>query len=101
MAETFLKALQSRDYKLARSLADSDSAPKIIAVQNIASLLSPEDQAIITGIGPGTIEIKSVEEGEDLVLADWSLEGVRGAPLTLVKEAGLWRVRWQARSIYP
>lgn len=101
IAETFLKALQSRDYRLARDLVDTNSVNKVIAVQNIASVLSPEDQAIITGIGPGAIEIKSLEEGPELAIVDWTLGGIRGEPLNLVKEAGLWRVRWQARSIYP
>lgn len=101
LAEAFVRTMQANDFQGAMAMVDAESRDRIRFVQSIATNLPANEQAIITGFPAGTVDIRAASESGDEAQVTYAIGAGLPETLTLVRTSGGWRVRYQARNLYP
>jgi len=100
-AELFLKAMQEFRFQDAALQATSDSQSVLRAVESLTRNLDQDERQIVTGIGKGTMQIVLKEMQDSRAVVTYTLAGGVAEELSLTRQGELWKVRYQARSIFP
>jgi hypothetical protein len=101
LAEAFIASMQAMDFSSAQSMVVPESRDRLRFIQSIASALPKDEGAIITGFPAGTLDIRSVTIADSSATVVYVIGANVPETLILTQTSAGWRVRFEAKNLYP